>query len=61
MPPVVSEILVDLRSYTVLWAVLVIVAMAVTAVVLYVFWDLVGRGISLMARTLNVGRPGRRH
>ena len=60
MPPVVSEILVELRSYTVLWAVLVIVAMAVTAVVLYVFWDLVGRGISLMARTLNAGRPVRR-
>ena len=60
MPPVISEILVDLRSHTVLWAVLVIVAMAVTAVVLYVFWDLVGRGISIIARTLNPGRPGRR-
>ena len=60
MPVVISEILVDLRSYTVLWAVLVIAAMAATAVVLYVFWDLVGRGISLVARTLNGDRSRRR-
>ena len=60
MPLVISDILVELRNHTVLWAILVIAAMAVTAVVLYVFWDLVGRSISLIARTLNAGRPGRR-
>lgn len=60
MPAVFSEIIVDLRSYAVLWAVVVIAAMAVTAVVLYVFWDLVGRGISLVARALNIGQSGQR-
>ena len=48
-----SEFLVRLSSQGALWAVSVILAMAVTAVVLYVFWDLVGRGVSLV-------RPGGR-
>ena len=61
MPAELLEILNVLRGYSVVWAVAVIAAMAVTAVVLYVFWDLVGRGISLVARALNVGRPRRRH
>jgi hypothetical protein len=61
MPAELLEILDVLRSYSVLWSVVVIAAMAVTAVVLYVFWDLVGRGISLVARTLNLGQPTRRH
>ena len=61
MPVVVSEILVALRSYAVLWAIVVIAAMAVTAVILYAFWDLVGRGISLVVRMLNAGQPKRRH
>lgn len=60
MPAVIAEILIELRDHTVLWAILVIAAMAVTAIVLYVFWDLVGRGISLVARVLSVGQPGRR-
>ncbi len=49
-----SEFLVRLSGSTVLWAVCVIAAMAVTAVALYVFWDLVGRGVSLV-------RPGGRN
>lgn len=61
MPAELLEILNVLRGYSVVWAVVVIAAMAVTAVALYVFWDLVGRGISLVARALNVGRPRRRH
>ena len=61
MPAVISEILVELRSYTVLWAILVIAAMAVTAVALYAFWDLVGRIISAIARILNAGQPRQRH
>ncbi len=61
MPADLLEILNVLRGYSVLWAVVVIAAMAVTAVTLYVFWDLVGRGISLVARTLNLGQPTRRH
>ncbi len=60
MPAVFSEFLVTLSGETVLWAVAVIAAMAVTAAFLYVFWDLVGRGISLAARALNSGRDGRR-
>ncbi len=60
MPADLLEILNVLRGYSVLWAVVVIAAMAVTAVVLYVFWDLVGRGISVVARTLNLGQPTRR-
>ena len=61
MPPELLELLNTLRSYSVVWSVVVIAAMAVTAVVLYFFWDIVGRGISLVARTLNVGQPRRRH
>ena len=61
MPEVFSEFLLALSDRTALWAVTVIAAMAVTAVLLYVFWDLVGRGISLAARVLNVGQPGQRH
>ena len=61
MPAELLEILNVLRGYSVVWAVVVIAAMAVTAVALYVFWDLVGRGISLVARALNVGQPRRRH
>ena len=60
MPAVIAEILIELKNHTVLWAIIVIAAMAVTAVVLYVFWDLVGRGISLAARAFNIGRPGQR-
>ena len=60
MPAVISEILIELRNHTVLWAIIVIAAMAFTAIVLYVFWDLVGRGISLVARALNIGQPGQR-
>ncbi len=60
MPEVFSEFLLALSDRTVLWAVTVIAAMAVTAVLLYVFWDLVGRGISLAARLLNLGRDGQR-
>ena len=60
MPADLLEILNVLRGYSVLWAVVVIAAMAVTAVTLYVFWDLVGRGISLVARALKVGQPRRR-
>ena len=48
-----SEFLVRLSGQGALWAVTVILAMAVTAVALYVFWDLVGRGVSLV-------RPGGR-
>ncbi len=60
MPAGSLEILTVLRSHTILWAVVVIAAMAVTAVVLYFFWDLVGRGISLVARVVNGGRRARR-
>ena len=49
-----SEFLVRLSGQGALWAVSVILAMAITAVVLYVFWDLVGRGVSLV-------RPGGRN
>ncbi len=45
-----SEFLVRLSGQGALWAVSVILAMAVTAVALYVFWDLVGRGVSLVRR-----------
>ena len=60
MPEVFSEFLLALSDKTVLWAVTVIAAMAITAVLLYAFWDLVGRGISLVTRALNVGRGERR-
>lgn len=42
-----SEFLLELSRHKILWAVCVIAAMAVTAVVLYFFWDLVGRGVAL--------------
>ena len=60
MPAAFWEIVVTLKGYPVLWAVAVIAAMAATAVILYIFWDLVGKVISLAARVLNMGRPGRR-
>lgn len=54
-----SQFLVNLRDYTLLWAVAVILAMAVTAVALYFFWDFVGRGVSL-ARSGSRARGARR-
>ena len=60
MPAAFGEILVTLREYTVLWAIVVIATMAITAVILYVFWDLVGRVISLTARALNGAGSRRR-
>ena len=42
-----SEFLLELSRHKILWAVCVIAAMAVTAVVLYFFWDLVARGVAL--------------
>ena len=60
MPVMLSEIFIVLRSNPVLWAVAMIAAMAVTAMALYVFWDLVGRGISLVANVFNAGQPKRR-
>ena len=42
-----SEFLLELSRHRILWAVCVIAAMAVTAVTLYVFWDLVARGVAL--------------
>ncbi len=43
-----SEFLLELSRHRILWAVCVIAAMAVTAVTLYVFWDLVARGVGLV-------------
>ena len=42
-----SEFLLELSRHKILWSVCVIAAMAVTAVVLYFFWDLVARGVAL--------------
>ena len=42
-----SEFLLELSRHRILWAVCVIAAMAVTAVALYFFWDLVARGVAL--------------
>lgn len=53
-----SEILASLSGNPVLWAVAVIAAMAVTAVALYGFWDLVGRGAALATRAWNARRRG---
>ena len=56
------EFLVRLSGNAVLWAVCVIATMAVTAVALYLFWDLVGRGVSLVrpgGRAQNAGRNRR--
>ncbi len=61
MPTIFSEILVALTAHTLLWAIIVIAAMAATAVTLFVFWDLLGRGITLVARAFNVSRTGRRN
>lgn len=59
-----SEFLLELSRHKILWAVCVIAAMAVTAVSLYVFWDLVARGIALArprVRSPGDRRPGRGH
>ncbi len=59
-----SEFLLELSRHRVLWAVCVIAAMAVTAVSLYVFWDLVARGVALArprGRTPDDRRSGRGH
>ena len=46
----ISDFLVSLSGSSVLWAISVVMSMAITAVALYVFWDLVGRAVSLSAR-----------
>ena len=59
-----TEFLLELSRHTILWAVCVIAAMAVTAVVLYFFWDLVGRGVALArprGRSPGHNRSGRGH
>ena len=56
------EFLVRLSGQGVVWSVAVILTMAVTAVVLFVFWDLVGRAVSLVrpgGRTRNESGSGR--
>ena len=56
-----GEFLLRLSAHSELWAVFVIGMMAVTAVLLYLFWDGVGRGVSLGARLWNgrrYGQPG---
>ncbi len=58
------DFLLELSRHRILWAVCVIAAMAVTAVVLYFFWDLVGRGVALARprrRSPSDGNTGRRH
>lgn len=52
-----GEFLLRLSAHSELWAVVVIAMMAVTAVALYLFWDVVGRAVSLGARLWN-GRTG---
>ena len=39
-----------------LWSLSVIILMAITAVALYFFWDLVARAVALAARIWNRGR-----
>ena len=59
-----SEFLLELSRHKILWAVCVIAAMAVTAVLLYVFWDLVARGVALArprGRSPADGRSRRGH
>ena len=62
-----SEFLVRLSDHGILWAVCVIMTMAVTAVALYLFWDLVGRGVALVRpggrrrNTTGDGRAARGH
>ncbi len=46
----VLDSLVSLSGYPVLWALAMVVGMAVTAAALYLFWDLVWRGVSLLGR-----------
>ena len=53
-----GEFLLRLSAHSELWAVFVIGMMAVTAVLLYLFWDVVGRGVSLGARLWNGRRYG---
>ncbi len=60
MPAAVADFLISLTEHKLLWSVSVIVAMAVTAAVLYTFWDMVGRAITLVTRTLSRGRAGDR-
>lgn len=60
----ISEFLLELSRHKILWSVCVIAAMAITAVILYVFWDLVGRGVALVrprSRTSANQRSGRGH
>lgn len=45
-----SEFLLRLSGNPGWWAVSVIVTMGVTAVALYLFWDLVGRGLAWLRR-----------
>ncbi len=59
-----TEFLLELSRHRILWAVCVIAAMAITAVVLYFFWDLVGRGVALArprGRPAANRRSGRGH
>lgn len=59
-----SEFLLELSRQKILWAVCVIATMAVTAVILYFFWDLVGRGVALArprGRSQSSQRSGRGH
>jgi uncharacterized membrane protein len=51
-----SEFLVSLSGNSIVWAISVVAAMAVTAVVLYFFWDLVWRGVSLAGRAIGSRR-----
>lgn len=53
-----TEVLAGLSGNPALWAVAVIAAMAVTAVALYGFWDLVGRGVALATRAWQARRRG---
>jgi hypothetical protein len=45
-----SDFLVALSANAGVWAISVVAAMAVTAVALFIFWDLVGRVVSLTAQ-----------
>ena len=59
-----AEILLELSRHKILWAVCVIAAMAITAVILYLFWDLVGRAVALLrprGRSPVNQRSGRGH
>ncbi len=47
---ILTDFLVALSGNAGIWAVSVVALMAVTAVGLFVFWDLVGRAVSLTAR-----------